>query len=134
MKKPDYQHTIKSSSARRKPSKSLISPALAELRKEIDTIDKDIWSLLGKRFALTKKVAKIKHKLHISVYDGKREQAVIAEINARTADPGVASAISRLYKLLFAISRKYQESYAGADLRAAQTIKSLINGLLLNSN
>ena len=112
MKKSHQQNTIKSSYRHIKSNKSLISPELAKLREEIDLIDASIWSLLSQRFALIKKVAKIKHKLNISVYDAKREHAVITEINARTADPGVASAISRLYKLLFAISRKYQQSHA----------------------
>jgi chorismate mutase len=93
------------------PIKPSYHPALSKLRKEIDILDRNIWSLLGKRFALTKKVAKIKQKLDIPVYDANREKAVLAQISANTSDPTVASAISRLYKSLFGISKKYQRPY-----------------------
>jgi chorismate mutase len=111
MKKLNNPSQIKASSALGKNEQSLISPALTKLRKEIDLLDRNIWSLLGKRFALTKKVAKIKQKLHISVYDAEREKAVLEQIDARTADPEVAAGIRELYKSLFGISKHYQQPY-----------------------
>ena len=102
MKKSDYQPKTQSS----------YHPSLSRLRKEIDVLDRNIWSLLSKRFALTKRVAKIKQKMDMPVYDAVREQAVLAQIKARTPDPAVASAISKLYKSLFGISKKYQQPYA----------------------
>jgi chorismate mutase len=111
MKKLECQSTIKPPYGPGKNKQSLISPALSKLRKEIDLLDRNIWSLLSKRFALTKKVAKIKQKLHISVYDADREKSVLAQINARTADPEVAAAITKLYKSLFGLSKNYQQPY-----------------------
>jgi len=111
MKKLNNPSQIKASSARGKNEQSLISPALTSLRKEIDVLDRSIWSLLSKRFALTKKVAKIKQKLHISVYDAEREKAVLEQIDARTRDPDVAAGIRELYKSLFGISKHYQRPY-----------------------
>lgn len=86
-----------------------VSEELSSLRNEIDKIDDTVWLLLEKRFALLKKVGKIKHDLDMPILDEKREKDVLARINALPCDPEVSSAISRLYELLFALSKKYQK-------------------------
>lgn len=98
-------------------------PALSKLRKEIDIVDRNIWSLLSKRFALTKQVAKIKQKLGIAVYDAAREKAVLDKIGARDFDPDVTHAISKLYKSLFGISKNYQQPYTKSIARKVSTKK-----------
>ena len=81
---------------------------LAGTRKEIDKIDISIWSLLEKRFALSKEVARIKGDFQLPVLDEKREQDVLAKIGNLNCDAEVASAITQIYKLIFELSRKYQ--------------------------
>jgi len=81
---------------------------LVGARQEIDKIDMSIWSLLEKRFALSKEVSKIKGNLQLPVLDEKREQDVLAKIGNLNCDADVASAIAQIYKLIFELSRKYQ--------------------------
>jgi chorismate mutase len=86
-----------------------VSEELSSLRREIDKLDATVWSLLEKRFTLLTEVAKIKHDLNIPILDGKREKDILARIAALPGDPEVSSAISKLYELLFALSRTYQK-------------------------
>jgi monofunctional chorismate mutase len=86
------------------------NPEVASLREKIDAIDQTIWSLVEQRFTLTKKISKIKHDLNIPVLDAQREQAVLEKISAVTSDPEISVAISKLYELLFNLSREYQLS------------------------
>ena len=81
---------------------------LAGARQEIDKIDMSIWSLLEKRFALSKEVARIKNDFQLPVLDEKREQNVLEKIRALNCEAEVSSAIVLIYKLIFELSRKYQ--------------------------
>jgi len=85
------------------------SEKLSALRSEIDKLDDTVWLLLEKRFALLKKVGRIKHDLNIPILDEKREKDVLARINALPCDAEISAAISKLYELLFALSKKYQK-------------------------
>ena len=82
---------------------------LAGARQEIDNLDVTIWSLLEKRFALSKEVARIKRENQLPVLDENREQAVLAKIAALTCEKDVSTAISNIYRVLFELSRKYQD-------------------------
>jgi chorismate mutase len=81
---------------------------LAGARQEIDKIDMSIWSLLEKRFALSKEVARIKNNFQLPVLDEKREKDVLTKIDNLSCDGEVSSAINKIYKLIFELSRKYQ--------------------------
>ncbi len=84
------------------------NPLLSGARQEIDQIDMSIWSLLERRFALSKEIAKIKGDFQLPVFDEKREQSVLTSISALPCEAEVSAAIAQLYKLLFELSRKYQ--------------------------
>ena len=81
---------------------------LAEARQEIDKIDMAIWSLLEKRFDLSKEVARIKDDLQLPVLDEKREQDVLEKIIALNCNAEISAALIQIYKLIFELSRKYQ--------------------------
>jgi chorismate mutase len=81
---------------------------LAGARQEIDKIDMSIWSLLEKRFALSKEVSRIKNNFQLPVLDEKREQELLAKIGNLNCDADVSLAITQIYKLIFELSRKYQ--------------------------
>ncbi len=81
---------------------------LVRARQEIDKIDMSIWSLLEKRFALSKEVSKIKNDFQLPVLDEKREQDVLAKIDALNYETEVSEAITKIYKLIFELSRKHQ--------------------------
>jgi len=109
MKKSDTPPTNDMPSAHMENnSDSLACSKLGALRTEIDKADTRIWSLLERRFALLKEIAKIKRDLNMPILDEKREKDVLAKIGAMDYDPEVSTAIVTLYKLLFELSRKYQ--------------------------
>ncbi len=81
---------------------------LSEARVNIDKLDASIWSLLEKRFALSKEVARIKNSFQLPVLDEKREEEVLAKIAILGCDVEVILAITQIYKLLFELSRKHQ--------------------------
>jgi len=85
---------------------------LAAARQEIDRIDALIWSLLEKRFAVSKEVARIKSDFSLPVLDEKREQDVLARIATLKCDSQVSLAIAKIYKLIFKLSRRYQCEYS----------------------
>lgn len=55
---------------------------LKKLREKIDKIDKAILSLIEKRIKTATKIAKIKRKLKIPIYQPKREKELIKKIGA----------------------------------------------------
>ena len=58
-------------------SKIKLKHKLQEVRKKIDEIDTRLRELVAQRIKLLDKIAKVKSKLHIGVYDEKRELKII---------------------------------------------------------
>jgi chorismate mutase-like protein len=75
---------MKESSARRANSSDFIKKTLKPYRAEIDSIDDQILKLLGRRFAVVKKVAKVKIKHDIPAFLGDR----VAQVRERAAEQG----------------------------------------------
>ena len=97
-------------------SEDLPESSLNEIRKEIDVLDKTIWSLLAKRFALARTIAGIKQKLGVSTFDSERENSILAAAAKEAgSEPQISDAIVRLYKLLFTLSREYQDQSTGSN-------------------
>lgn len=65
-------------------SPEFIKKTLKPFRKEIDEIDDQILKLLGKRFSIVRKVAKVKIKHDIPAFLGDR----VAEVRERAAENG----------------------------------------------
>lgn len=68
----------------KKSSPDFIKTTLKPFRKEIDSIDDQILKLLGKRFGVVRKVAKVKIKHDIPAFLGDR----VAQVKERAAAQG----------------------------------------------
>lgn len=80
---------------------------LARLRALIDRLDVRVLKLLGRRFALTKKVGRLKTKYNLPARDAKRERSILTRIAQAAKKLGLDPAlVKRLYKTIFRAVRK----------------------------
>lgn len=90
--------------------KNIQASNLITLRKEIDTIDKDILSLIGKRFLRVEKIGKIKKKLKKPIQDKKREEEKIMELAKQGESLGIEKAIiEKVWKTFFKLAYKLEK-------------------------
>jgi len=82
---------------------------MQQIRNQIDTIDKKIITLLGKRFKLVPKLAKLKKKEGLPIQDKKREVEMLSrlqkEAKKQKVDPKL---VKKLYIEILKESRKIQ--------------------------
>ena len=95
------------------------SRSVADVRKEIDTIDRQIASLIEKRMRRTDEIGEIKAEKGLPVSDPAREDAVLEALTS-SVSPDVRQDLTALYRLLFARSRARQ-----SELRAGSGENSL---------
>ena len=81
---------------------------LQQIREEIDAIDDELVQLLEKRMDMAVKVAEYKKQNNIPIYNPTREQEVLDRMAKKVSGDRVA-AISKIYSLLFLLSRNEQE-------------------------
>jgi len=81
---------------------------LQQIREEIDAIDDELVQLLEKRMDMAVKVAEYKKQNNIPIYNPTREQEVLDRMAKKVSDDRV-EAISKIYSLLFLLSRNEQE-------------------------
>lgn len=81
---------------------------LPEIRKEIDTIDRQIVELYEKRMQLTAAVAEYKIAAQKEVFDAERENAKLESAAALTRDDANRKGAKDLFGHLMALSRKQQ--------------------------
>jgi len=83
---------------------------LDKLRSEIDILDVQIISLLGKRFELARQIGREKKKMRLRVLDQKRESFIL-EKNTKLAEKEKLSKnfIEQLFRLIFAESKSEQQ-------------------------
>lgn len=80
---------------------------LAELRKKIDDVDKDILDLVLKRLELVDRVAEVKRVSNIPVFVPGREDEILDRL-AAGIDPKYASYTRDLFISILDISKRYQ--------------------------
>ena len=56
---------------------------LEEYRKEIDTVDEELLTILAKRFEIVREIGKLKKEKNILPLDEKRWEEVIKKINSK---------------------------------------------------
>lgn len=84
---------------------------LEEIRKELDTIDREIVQLFQKRMDLSIEVAKDKAKTGKAVFDGKREEEKLNSISDMVGDPLLKTPARELFRGLMTLSRRRQLQY-----------------------
>lgn len=80
---------------------------LEQLRKEIDSIDHEIFELLERRFECTDAVGRYKKAHHLDIFNPKREEEILQKIADRF-DSEIAPSIQEIYQILMEISKKHQ--------------------------
>lgn len=75
---------------------------LETYRKEINTIDEQILSLLGKRFALVKKIGEHKKANTIAIVDKSRESEIIEALKEKAKEHNLSeSFITDIWQIFF---------------------------------
>ena len=85
---------------------------LQQIREEIDAIDDELIILLEKRMDMAVKVAEYKKENNIPIYNPTREQEVLDRL-AKKVGADRLEAITKIYSLLFLLSRTEQEKLIG---------------------
>lgn len=83
---------------------------IQEIRKEIDGINKDLISLMEKRLQLVEKIAIYKKEKGLSIFDPKREEAIMKDIEHSLTDTVYEPYIREFMEDIIHISRTLQRS------------------------
>jgi len=93
-----------------------VEKELETLRREIDSLDQEILTLLSKRLALVKKIGTIKHREGISVYQPERIKEVLATRCRNGEKLGLKKKFVReLYEFLIACSMEEEKKTDSGD-------------------
>lgn len=79
---------------------------ISGLRTEINQIDREIQTLLDRRFTLTDRIGKIKKEHGLPVEDSGRENVILNSISG--SFPDSAEEIGKIYSVLFSLSKDRQ--------------------------
>lgn len=82
---------------------------LAEVRKELDAVDREIVRLFEQRMTLTRDVVAYKMAHGMQVLDRSREEAVLASRVGMLQDAHWAGSVHDLYEEIMRLSRAEQE-------------------------
>jgi chorismate mutase len=75
-------------------------------RKKIDEINLKLLELLNERSRCAIEIGKIKQRQNLEVYDPKREQQIVEQVQALTRGPLTKEAIRRLFERIIDESRR----------------------------
>lgn len=84
---------------------------LAELRLELDQLDREMVALFERRMGLSRQVAQYKQAHGLPVLDAGREAQVIASREALLEDAALAPALRAFYENIMTMSRQEQEKW-----------------------
>ena len=90
-----------------------MSGEIAELRLQLDEIDRELVKLFERRMAVSRLVAAYKKEKGLPVLDAAREQQVIATRLQWLADKGLEAPLQALFAEIMRLSRLEQESALG---------------------
>ena len=107
---------------------------LNEIRKEIDSVDKEMLSLFEKRMQLAKEVAEYKLSTGKAIYDKEREDAKIAKLTELAPGEFNKHCISELFLQIMSISRRYQYQMIGDNEGYIEKAYEQVDALPMNEN
>ncbi len=87
-----------------------------ELRKEIDSIDAELTSLLERRMGVSTAIGEYKKQNGLKVYDAAREREVIAKNLSRLEDKKLAPYVENIYNCIMGESKKKQSDLSKKEL------------------
>lgn len=98
---------------------------IQELRKEIDSIDKELVALFVKRMGVAAEVAAFKKETGKPVLDPQRERMLLEKVS-ELAGPDMESQTRILYHLILSLSRSHQSHLLGLDCTLTDKIQEAI--------
>ena len=98
---------------------------IAELRGEIDKIDKELVKLFCARMEVSAKVADYKRERNLPIFVPAREREILQEV-AQKAGPEMAGYTRSLYSTIFELSRSYQAKRNGSQTPLYREITAAI--------
>ena len=100
------------------------SPALANLRREIDALDAQLVDLLARRAATVQEVVRLKKAAGLPVYHPAREEDLISRRREQAARAGLdADHVEELFRCILRQSRMRQTAHvAGTGVRPGATV------------
>ena len=81
---------------------------LAELRGEIDRLDKQILELINKRAEVVFKIGELKRENNMAVYDPTREKIIEQRLIKMNTGPMPNTAVVKIFKTIIEASRTLQ--------------------------
>lgn len=82
---------------------------LADIRKDLDQVDREIVALFEKRMGLTTQVAQYKISKGMPVLDRSREEIVLQSRASMLEDSRFCGEVRELFECIMALSRREQE-------------------------
>jgi chorismate mutase-like protein len=81
---------------------------IADWRKKIDAIDKEVLRLLNERAHAANEIGKIKETTHAAVYEPDRERDIFANLHKSNQGPLTDNDLTLIYGQIIAIMRELQ--------------------------
>jgi chorismate mutase / prephenate dehydrogenase len=89
--------------------------ALADLRRQIDELDRQVLELLAKRMAVVKEVAAVKRSEGVQIRDFEREREILAGRRRQAEQVGLPPGpVESIYRQIMLASRDYQAALSAA--------------------
>ncbi|MGY3749909.1 chorismate mutase [Vagococcus acidifermentans] len=82
---------------------------LEKQREKIDTLDKQLVSLIEERFDVVQEVADIKQQHNIPVLDDEREKRVIQKVQSYVKNPEYRSVMGQVFQSMMDVSKDFQK-------------------------
>jgi len=83
---------------------------LDEWRKKIDSLDKELSSLLCERLECAKQISSLKSKIGVQVLQPEREKAVLHNVLNLSDSPLKSHALEKIYRCILEESRLFQQA------------------------
>lgn len=98
---------------------------LTEIRRSLDTVDKELLRLFLERMDLVDKVADIKKDSHQPLYDPVRERQILAKIHESAGEP-YGDFADQLYRTILELSRARQASQLFLSSEASKRAECML--------
>ena len=99
------------------------NPALADLRNQIDRIDRQILSLINQRLEVGIAVGNLKRKTGAQILDRSRERSVIEKLSKINQGPSTTQLLRYIFNVIITATREIQKpktiSFLGPDASSA---------------
>lgn len=98
--------------------------SLEDWRKEIDRIDLEIVSLLGRRVSIVEEIGKVKTLAGLPLVDSEREKFIMNRVLNERRDPLSVQAVSCIFNSIIQESRRVQIEYSATIEQQQVTLET----------